>query len=1398
MDVISGDLITLDGLKAQEWDERERQEREIAMRRALAKLHQMNSDDEEEPASTCGSDGTCSFLSLSSEDDIEDGADEDVSETEMTGDMTADTYCKPAPSLSEPTQHVVSSSSAADGNCNSNSAVQTSVALSNDENLRGGVSPTFASTSVQMYEDSVSLFSSSPRDGHTPLSSSRWDAALTSPPSETKPMEVSHFSSGKKNLLSSFDGKVGGQTTSDMVPITMKRTEEDNVSDTNSRDSNQENKNAPPISNTSSMKKDDPPKEENFLTTKHHNTSLETNASYQPLHLKNNSGSSDPLQSILSKWNLSDCANRQHPSSDPRSKPLHQQDQKSESCESDSNQLISFSTSIDSDYPSILLHSPVKSIPPDQAQASSVQGIQSVVSLYNRNELVENLPTRALEMHLKHVTAQNNNLQNEIRKDRDKLEAIATSESEAREELILLRAYVDQFLQHQYSSHNGSQRDPVPTLSELRGSALQESKSQLAASNDECKRLQTALDDAVASASNLQATQEAGNPALREELQKLTRTLETRVAIDSDEARENKAREEASKRTEAYLIRKAANAEATATQLREKVNALEAEIELFQNVDKADQDGFLEPIGELCNERISEQMSSLQTELKRVTRERDSALENIRVIAAEKRQYETNFTQMENQLSELDELVAILEKERDDLARVDDELNRLKIGNSKLLNHKIKHGAIIDYPSQQIHDPMPKADHPEKILRGLEDMVQSLTQEKRSLLHVRDNLENQLQEAKNGMDNLQLEHTSLVHSKAESDLEISRLKDVCASLTQKAADSDATLETMTSNSAAMDKKYELILEELKETSDQFDELVTMNLKLEHRAKAAEKFAKDARANLDSSKNTNRSMKKKLDFVSAQLTSVKAKLKEATENLEEEQIAKLSDSFVRSVGVQSDPEDKQLFKPMVEIGSFALKSTLEEKNEEVSLKTMMEAFESNIDAEFAEVLKSMPEGNTSLIFPHDDAEAHNLSAGLADVVQEGLERLFDDMYNKLGAHPEREAGSRSISVGEDFVFPKKSDPPLFDVIRKGDPPPTPCPRTIFTSDMGTQTDCPDEDKIKETKLDKQNAANKSLEESNLTVENYPEDDQISKRLHHLSDSQERENEMDDRLSRLVESREKASLTYKHRKEIARLITENESVIRRKVIAFRKEKERILEDVKEKLVSNREDLQERLEEHVRVNFDQSTKLMQLRHSEEIKKMREDMFANFGKMDTTDGESLKGEMDVVKAKHDAERKGLREQYMDRIRCLRKGWEEGKLAVLKCFDEACSNSVNFNDIIVHRLNRPVSMKRPSLINRETTENIFQDRTNVNSPNPSQESDLKTPIKSIVFGVDEIYGDITNTNEITGQADMDRAHVSTSFISPGKVLQAPFRETEALVLDVLNNCGKASTHHYE
>jgi hypothetical protein len=191
-----------------------------------------------------------------------------------------------------------------------------------------------------------------------------------------------------------------------------------------------------------------------------------------------------------------------------------------------------------------------------------------------------------------------------------------------------------------------------------------------------------------------------------------------------------------------------------------------------------------------------------------------------------------------------------------------------------------------------------------------------------------------------------------------------------------------------------------------------------------------------------------------------------------------------------------------------------------------------------------------------------------------------------------------------------------------------------------------------------------------------------------------------------------------------------------------------------------------------------------------------MREDMFANFGEMDTTDGESLTGKIDVVKAKHDAERKGLREQFWDRIRCLRKGWEEGKLAVLKCFDEACSNSVNCNDTIVRRLNRPVSMKRPSITNRETTENIFQDRTNVNSPNPSQESDLKTPIKSMVFGVDEIYGDITNTNRITGQADMDRAHVSTSFISPEKVLQAPFRETEALVLDVLNNCGKASTHY--
>jgi hypothetical protein len=187
---------------------------------------------------------------------------------------------------------------------------------------------------------------------------------------------------------------------------------------------------------------------------------------------------------------------------------------------------------------------------------------------------------------------------------------------------------------------------------------------------------------------------------------------------------------------------------------------------------------------------------------------------------------------------------------------------------------------------------------------------------------------------------------------------------------------------------------------------------------------------------------------------------------------------------------------------------------------------------------------------------------------------------------------------------------------------------------------------------------------------------------------------------------------------------------------------------------------------------------------------------MFANFGEIDTTDAESLTAKMDAVKAKHDAERKSLREQYMDRSRCLRKGWEEGKLAVLKCFDDASSNSINFNDIIVRRLNRPVSMKRPSIINRETIGNIFQDRTKVNSPNHSQECDLKTPIKSIVFDVDEIYGDMTNANDITGQADMDRAHVSTSFISPGKVLRAPFRETEALVLDVLNNCGKSSTHY--
>ena len=212
------------------------------------------------------------------------------------------------------------------------------------------------------------------------------------------------------------------------------------------------------------------------------------------------------------------------------------------------------------------------------------------------------------------ILSHNRTLQARATHDAKQIEEMAVAEAEAREELALLRAQLQQQNRHQHQGESF-------TLQELRGEILHRTREELAAASGEVVRLRTELEEARSETETCQAALSLENSALRDEIHKLSAQVAQQVIAPSSSGAGGGGDSAGMGPVDSNLLRRVTAAEATAAELRRQLEATKdtAEREAERAARSEQEREALKEEVELTTERLA----AARDEIREVRQDRD-------------------------------------------------------------------------------------------------------------------------------------------------------------------------------------------------------------------------------------------------------------------------------------------------------------------------------------------------------------------------------------------------------------------------------------------------------------------------------------------------------------------------------------------------------------------------------------------------------------------------------------------------------------------------------------------------------------------------------------------------------------------------------------------------------
>ena len=292
------------------------------------------------------------------------------------------------------------------------------------------------------------------------------------------------------------------------------------------------------------------------------------------------------------------------------------------------------------------------------------------------------------------ILSHNRTLQARAAHDAQRMEEMAVSEAEAREELALLRA------QHQ---HRGQ---TTLTLQDLRGEILHRTREELAAASGEVVRLRTELEEARNETDTCQATLSMENSALRDEIRNLSAQVAQRTFGGGDSTSMGSP---SPLPIDSNFMSRVTSAEATAAELRRQLEATKdtAEREAERAVRAERERDTHKEEAELATKRLA----AARDEVREVRRDRDGLRgELTELLRARKNPEQTTDKEFG---AEVERLRRVADQAREDADKKGQDTKRLQLQHSK------------DLEVAQEGEAMASANA-DKLKRGLKTLVEQL------------------------------------------------------------------------------------------------------------------------------------------------------------------------------------------------------------------------------------------------------------------------------------------------------------------------------------------------------------------------------------------------------------------------------------------------------------------------------------------------------------------------------------------------------------------------------------------------------------------------------------------------------------------------------------------------
>ena len=301
------------------------------------------------------------------------------------------------------------------------------------------------------------------------------------------------------------------------------------------------------------------------------------------------------------------------------------------------------------------------------------------------------------------ILSHNRTLQARAAHDAQRIEEMAVAEAEAREEVALLRAQLQQQTHHQY------QGGSFITLQELRGEILHRTREELAAASGEVVRLRTELEEARSETETCQAVLSVENLALRDEICKLSAQAAQQVITSSSSGVGDGDDSAGIGPMDSNLLSRVTAAEATAAELRRQLEATKDTAE--RDAQRAarserERDALQEEVG-----LAAKRLAAARDEVREVRRDRDGLRGELTELLRAKKN--TERTADKEFGAEVERLRRLANQAKEDTEKKEKEMDRRQLQHEKDME-VVRNGEAI-----AIRDA-------EKLKRGLKTLVDQL------------------------------------------------------------------------------------------------------------------------------------------------------------------------------------------------------------------------------------------------------------------------------------------------------------------------------------------------------------------------------------------------------------------------------------------------------------------------------------------------------------------------------------------------------------------------------------------------------------------------------------------------------------------------------------------------